>query len=143
MVGTGACTRTLKAETTRPPAANRQAQQRKFNRFREEFNNERPHEALDMATPASVYVPSRRRCPTAYRRSNIQIGSRSVTSATTGDLAGTKAGSMYRAPALANTSAWRKSTMAYGMSISARSAGEAAERHMRIEDEFGRPKRRG
>jgi len=55
--------RTLKAETTRPPAANRQAQQRKFNRFRHEFNEERPHEALDMATPASIYVPSRREMP--------------------------------------------------------------------------------
>ncbi len=55
--------RTLKAETTRPPAANHRAQQRKFNRFREEFNNERPHEALDMQTPASVYEPSPREMP--------------------------------------------------------------------------------
>ena len=55
--------RTLKAETTRPPAANRQAQQRKFNRFQKEFNDERPHEALDMATPASLYVPSSREMP--------------------------------------------------------------------------------
>lgn len=52
--------RTLKAETTRPPAANGQAQQRKFNRFREEFNQQRPHEALDMQTPASRYEPSPR-----------------------------------------------------------------------------------
>lgn len=55
--------RTLKNETTRPPAANRQAQQRKFNRFRQEFNEERPHEALDMATPASLYSPSPRPMP--------------------------------------------------------------------------------
>lgn len=55
--------RTLKAETTRPPAANRRAQQQKFNRFRAEFNEERPHEALDMATPASVYAPSPRAMP--------------------------------------------------------------------------------
>jgi len=55
--------RTLKAETTRPPAANRRAQQRKFNRFQKEFNDERPHEALDMATPASLYVPSSREMP--------------------------------------------------------------------------------
>ena len=39
--------KTLKAETTRPPAANRAAQQRKFNRFLDEFNCVRPHEALD------------------------------------------------------------------------------------------------
>jgi transposase InsO family protein len=43
--------KTLKAEATKPPAGNLQAQQRKFNRFREEFNNERPHEALDQQTP--------------------------------------------------------------------------------------------
>ena len=55
--------RTLKAETTRPPAATLRAQQRKFNHFREEFNNERPHEALDMQTPASVYEPSPRELP--------------------------------------------------------------------------------
>lgn len=55
--------RTLKAETTRPPAANRRAQQRKFNRFQKEFNDERPHEALDMATPGSIYVPSPREMP--------------------------------------------------------------------------------
>lgn len=44
--------RTLKAEATRPPAGNLAAQQRKFNRFRAEYNEERPHEALDQQTPA-------------------------------------------------------------------------------------------
>lgn len=55
--------RTLKAETTKPAAGNLAAQQRKFNRFREEFNFERPHEALDQETPGSIYVPSRREMP--------------------------------------------------------------------------------
>jgi transposase InsO family protein len=55
--------RTLKDETTRPPAANLSAQQRKFNHFRDEFNNERPHEALDQQTPASQYKPSLRPMP--------------------------------------------------------------------------------
>lgn len=55
--------RTLKAETTRPAAGNLRAQQRKFNRFREEFNNERPHEALDMHTPSEIYAPSPRPMP--------------------------------------------------------------------------------
>lgn len=55
--------KTLKAEATKPPAGNLQAQQRKFNRFREEFNNERPHEALDQRTPASLYTPSPREMP--------------------------------------------------------------------------------
>ena len=43
--------RTLKAETTRPAAGSLAAQQRRFNDFREEFNQERPHEALDQQTP--------------------------------------------------------------------------------------------
>jgi len=55
--------RTLKDETTRPPAGNLSAQQRKFNHFRDEFNNERPHEALDQQTPASQYQPSPREMP--------------------------------------------------------------------------------
>jgi hypothetical protein len=55
--------KTLKAETTRPPAATLQAQQVRFNRFRQEFNAERPHEALDQDTPASHYRPSRRTLP--------------------------------------------------------------------------------
>ena len=55
--------RTLKAETTRPPAGNRTAQQKRFNSFREEFNHERPHEALGMNTPAGFYEPSPRPMP--------------------------------------------------------------------------------
>lgn len=55
--------RTLKAETTRPPGANLRAQQQKFNHFRDEFNHERPHEALDMRTPAACYEPSPRAMP--------------------------------------------------------------------------------
>jgi putative transposase len=50
--------RTLKAETTRPAAGNLAAQQRRFNVFRDEFNYERPHEALDQETPGSCYVAS-------------------------------------------------------------------------------------
>jgi transposase InsO family protein len=55
--------RTLKAETTRPPARTRRAQQRRFDRFRQEFNSERPHEALDMQSPASRYEASPREMP--------------------------------------------------------------------------------
>ena len=55
--------RTLKAEATRPPSANLQAQQIRFNRFRHEYNNDRPHEALNQETPASCYGPSRRELP--------------------------------------------------------------------------------
>ena len=55
--------RTLKAEATRPPSGNLQAQQTRFNRFRAEYNDERPHEALAQETPASVYRASRRERP--------------------------------------------------------------------------------
>ena len=47
--------RTLKQETTRPPGMNFLQQQARFDAFVNEFNNERPHEALDMKSPAAVY----------------------------------------------------------------------------------------
>jgi putative transposase len=46
-----------------PPAANRREQQRALDRFRREYNQVRPHEALAMQTPAAVYERSRRRFP--------------------------------------------------------------------------------
>jgi transposase InsO family protein len=52
--------RTLKQEATRPAGANLLQQQAKFDAFLEEFNNERPHEALAMKCPAEVYSPSPR-----------------------------------------------------------------------------------
>jgi transposase InsO family protein len=52
--------RTLKAETTRPSAINFLQQQEKFNLFIQAFNNERPHEALKMKTPSSLYKKSKR-----------------------------------------------------------------------------------
>lgn len=55
--------RTLKLEATQPSAANLRRQQEKFDRFRGEFNEERPHEALDMRTPSSAYRPSTRPFP--------------------------------------------------------------------------------
>ena len=55
--------RTLKAEATRPPAYSLRSQQKKFDRFRHEFNQERPHEALDQQTPASRYQRSAREMP--------------------------------------------------------------------------------
>lgn len=55
--------RTLKAETTRPPAANLAQQQRLFNRFRREYNHVRPHEGIGLETPASLYQPSTRLLP--------------------------------------------------------------------------------
>lgn len=55
--------RTLKAQATKPPAANLNVQQRVFNAFQHTYNTLRPHEALDDATPASRWTPSPRPFP--------------------------------------------------------------------------------
>ena len=52
---------TLKREATRPPRFNSLQQQDRFDSFRHEFNEERPHEALDMKRPADLYTASTRR----------------------------------------------------------------------------------
>jgi putative transposase len=52
--------RTLKEQTSRPPAATPAAQQRRFDIFRRHYNDERPHEALDQETPTSHYAASTR-----------------------------------------------------------------------------------
>jgi transposase InsO family protein len=51
---------TLKREATRPPGMNCLQQQACFDAFVEEFNTERPHEALAMKCPAELYRPSTR-----------------------------------------------------------------------------------
>lgn len=49
---------TLKQETTRPPSNNFLQQQERFDIFMDNFNNVRPHEALNMQTPSSKYKSS-------------------------------------------------------------------------------------
>ncbi len=55
--------RTLKAETARPPAGDRRGLQRRFDRFRREYNEQRPHEALGLRPPARAYEPAAREYP--------------------------------------------------------------------------------
>jgi transposase InsO family protein len=55
--------RTLKDETARPPAETWMQQQVRFNIFRREYNEERPHEALAQQAPASRWRPPRRGLP--------------------------------------------------------------------------------
>lgn len=55
--------RTLEAETARSPASCMQSQQRSFDRFRVEFSEERPYEALGQETPGSLYEVSPRPMP--------------------------------------------------------------------------------
>ena len=47
--------RTLKQETAAPPAANLRAQQRAFDGFRSDYNEERPHQGLELRTPGECY----------------------------------------------------------------------------------------
>jgi transposase InsO family protein len=54
---------TLKKEATRPPGMNSLQQQGRFDIFVSAFNQERPHEALAMKTPAEMYSAS----PRTYR----------------------------------------------------------------------------
>lgn len=135
--------RTLKDETTKPPAANGRAQQRKFNTFRREFNEDRPHEGLDMNTPAQLYHPSEREMPNKlppleypdrfevrYVSANGGIRWRhqwvNVTTAIIGEYVGLEE---------VDDGLW-------DVYFGPLKIGRLLERHMRIEDHLGRLKRR-
>jgi putative transposase len=134
--------RTLKAETTRPPANSCRGQQRLFDRFRQEFNFERPHEALDMQTPASLYQRSPREMPSKLppleypdrfevRYVSFNGGIRwngqwvSVSRVCEGEYIGLEE---------IDDGVWN-------VYFGALKLGRFLERHMRIEDELGRLKR--
>jgi putative transposase len=51
---------TLKTEATKPAAHNVLQQQARFDAFLQRYNQERPHQALDMKMPGELYVPSAR-----------------------------------------------------------------------------------
>ena len=55
---------TLKNETTKPASYNFLQQQARFDAFQEEYNHDRPHEALGMKYPGELYTPS----PRIYER---------------------------------------------------------------------------
>lgn len=55
--------RTLKEDTMIPPADTVEEQQQRFDEFRDDYNNVRPHEALDDDVPTSRYRPSDRPMP--------------------------------------------------------------------------------
>jgi hypothetical protein len=50
-------------ETATPAAGNRRRQQQVFDRFRREYNQERPHEALGQRSPGMVYTATPRPYP--------------------------------------------------------------------------------
>lgn len=55
--------RTLKRQAIKPVRGSCAAQQKNFDAFRHEYNDERPHEHLDQETPASHYLTSSRPYP--------------------------------------------------------------------------------
>jgi transposase InsO family protein len=59
--------RTLKQYTASPPAANLRAQQKRFDEFRRQYNEQRPHQALGQRVPASFYRCSPRSYPSRLR----------------------------------------------------------------------------
>lgn len=66
--------RTLKEATLRPPAASIRRQQARFDEFREEYNQERPHEALANECPGFLYEPSRKPFPRRLQRIEYPAG---------------------------------------------------------------------
>jgi transposase InsO family protein len=55
--------RTLQEATLTPPASTLRQQQRRFDEFRQEYNQDRPHQSLSQQVPAAVYAPSAREYP--------------------------------------------------------------------------------
>ena len=55
--------RTLKDAAIQPPGRNLKHQQKLFDIFQQEYNEERPHDALQKKKPSSRYQKSTRECP--------------------------------------------------------------------------------
>lgn len=97
--------RTLKAETTRPAAANLAAQQRKSIAFGKSLiMTDRMKPSIRKRPLRCMNIPGGR-CRTNCRRWNIRIVSKYAMSAPMVAFAGTRAGSMFRSSARENMSA--------------------------------------
>lgn len=55
--------RTLKARVCKSPGYDMRQQQGMFDDFLQDYNFERPHQALELRTPSELYVPSPRAMP--------------------------------------------------------------------------------
>ena len=66
--------KTLKEDTAQPPASTVRQQQKRLDQWRDCYNHERPHEALDYATPASCYQPSAQPMPGRLPRMTYPAG---------------------------------------------------------------------
>jgi len=65
---------TLLGDAASPPAASLRAQRRRFGDFQRLYNEERPHQALDNATPADIYTASPRRWDGVLREPSYASG---------------------------------------------------------------------
>lgn len=65
--------RTLKQSTTRPSGKNFLDQQQRFEDFKYEYNCERPHQALQMKTPAALFRPARKLFPSALPEPDYRL----------------------------------------------------------------------
>lgn len=110
--------RTLKRATAIPPAPNLRAQQQRFDRFRHDFNCERPHEALGQRLPSELYSASARpyptRLPPLVYPAHYEVRLVSNNGGTVGETNASPSVTCSRS----NTSVWRKSTTAAGPSTS-------------------------
>jgi transposase InsO family protein len=64
--------KTLKDHTAKPPAKTLTQQQRRFNVFCVEYNEHRPHEALEMRTPSECYSSSIKEFPSRLPQVSYQ-----------------------------------------------------------------------
>lgn len=66
--------RTLRESTAAPPSRTLALQQRAFDEFREEYNHQRPHQALQLKTPGDFYQPSHRNYPHRLKTPEYNAG---------------------------------------------------------------------
>lgn len=93
--------RTLKAETTRPARSHLLLQQERFDDWVHEFNHERPHEALDMKSPAEIFVPSTQPMPATLPELRYPLHDDVVRVSSTGSIYIATVGALNLTPALA------------------------------------------
>ncbi len=61
-------------EAMRPAPADRPAQARRFDAFRQDYNHQRPHQALGQLSPADFYAPSLRTMPSRIPQPHYSSG---------------------------------------------------------------------
>jgi len=136
--------RTLKAETTRPPANTCRSQQRKFDRFVQEFNYERPHEAHSTCKRQHHVMSTRRaKCQTNYCRWKYHDRFEDRYVSYNGGIRWNKGwvnvsitcAGEYVGLEEIDDGVWN-------VYFGPLKLGRLLERHMRIEDQFGRLKRK-